>query len=30
VIGNNHPQLYPNSLVDVSDVTEEIGSKQGG
>jgi multiple sugar transport system substrate-binding protein len=30
VIGNNHPQLYESSLVDVSDVAEEIGSKQGG
>jgi len=30
VIGNNHPQLYANSLVDVSDVAEEIGGKQGG
>jgi multiple sugar transport system substrate-binding protein len=30
VIGNNHPQLYENSLVDMSDVAEEIGSKQGG
>ena len=30
VIDNNHPQLYESSLVDVSDVAEEIGKKQGG
>jgi len=27
---NNHPHLYSNSLVDVSDVAEEIGKAQGG
>jgi multiple sugar transport system substrate-binding protein len=30
IIANNHPHLYENSLVDVSDVAEEIGGKQGG
>jgi multiple sugar transport system substrate-binding protein len=30
VMANNHPLLYENALVDVSDVAEEIGSKQGG
>src|SRR6516165_4630166 len=27
---NNWPQLYPESVVDVSDVAEEIGKVQGG
>ena len=27
---NSHPQLYAESLADVSSVTEEIGAKQGG
>jgi multiple sugar transport system substrate-binding protein len=30
VLANNHPHLYESALVDVSDVAEEIGSKQGG
>jgi multiple sugar transport system substrate-binding protein len=30
IIANNHPHLYESSLVDVSDVAEEIGGKQGG
>jgi multiple sugar transport system substrate-binding protein len=30
VIANNHPQLYEGALVDVSDVAEEVGAKQGG
>jgi ABC-type glycerol-3-phosphate transport system substrate-binding protein len=28
--GNNWPQLYAESVADVSDVAEEIGEKQGG
>ncbi|MGD9804814.1 MAG: ABC transporter substrate-binding protein [Hyphomicrobiaceae bacterium] len=27
---NNHPHLYSNSLVDLSDVAEEVGKAQGG
>ena len=27
---NNWPQLYPESVIDVSDVAEEIGKAQGG
>ena len=27
---NNHPHLYFNSLVDLSDVAEEVGKEQGG
>src|SRR5690348_10136175 len=30
IVANNHAHLYESSLVDVSDVAEEIGSKQGG
>jgi len=30
IIANNHPLLYENSLVDVTDVAEEVGSRQGG
>jgi multiple sugar transport system substrate-binding protein len=30
IMANNHPLLYENALVDVSDVAEEIGGKQGG
>lgn len=30
IIANNHAHLYENALVDVSDVAEEIGAKQGG
>jgi multiple sugar transport system substrate-binding protein len=30
IIANNHPHLYESALVDVSDVAEEIGKKQGG
>ena len=30
ILANNHAHLYEASLVDVSDVAEEIGSKQGG
>ncbi|MGH7320698.1 MAG: ABC transporter substrate-binding protein [Candidatus Rokuibacteriota bacterium] len=30
LIWNNHPHLYESALVDMSDVAEEIGSKQGG
>ena len=30
IIANNQPLLYETSLVDVSDVAEEIGGKQGG
>jgi multiple sugar transport system substrate-binding protein len=30
VVANNHPHLYENAFVDVSDVAEEIGAKQGG
>src|SRR5881396_1736471 len=30
IVANNHPLLYENALVDVSDVAEEIGGKQGG
>jgi multiple sugar transport system substrate-binding protein len=30
ILANNHPHLYEASLVDVSDVAEEIGGKQGG
>jgi multiple sugar transport system substrate-binding protein len=30
ILANNHPHLYDNALVDVSDVAEDIGSKQGG
>ena len=30
IIANNHPLLYENSLVDVSDVAEEVGGRQGG
>lgn len=29
-VPNNYPQLYENALVDVSDVAEEVGRKQGG
>ena len=29
VLANNHPQLYEASLVDVSDVAEEIGAQAG-
>lgn len=27
---NNHPHLYSTSLVDISDVAEEVGKEQGG
>ena len=30
ILANNHAHLYETSLVDVSDVAEEIGGKQGG
>ncbi len=30
ILANNHAHLYENSLVDVSDVADEIGGKQGG
>ncbi|MGH7419917.1 MAG: ABC transporter substrate-binding protein, partial [Candidatus Rokuibacteriota bacterium] len=30
ILANNHAHLYEASLVDVSDVAEEIGRKQGG
>ena len=30
IVANNHPLLYESSLVDVSDVADEIGGKQGG
>jgi multiple sugar transport system substrate-binding protein len=30
IIANNHAHLYESALVDVSDVAEELGSKQGG
>jgi multiple sugar transport system substrate-binding protein len=30
IVANNHPLLYENALVDVTDVAEEIGGKQGG
>ena len=30
ILANNHAHLYENALVDVSDVAEEIGGKQGG
>src|SRR5437899_433275 len=30
ILANNHPQLYESAMVDVSDVAEEIGGKQGG
>lgn len=30
IIANNHPLLYETALVDVSDVAEEIGTRQGG
>jgi hypothetical protein len=30
ILANNHAHLYESSLVDVSDVAEEIGGKQGG
>src|SRR5688572_20237502 len=30
ILANNHAHLYQTSLVDVSDVAEEIGGKQGG
>jgi multiple sugar transport system substrate-binding protein len=30
IVANNHPLLYENALVDVSDVAEEIGGRQGG
>ena len=30
IVANNHPLLYESSLVDVTDVAEEIGGKQGG
>src|SRR5689334_4690858 len=30
IIANNQPLLYETSLVDVTDVAEEIGTKQGG
>jgi multiple sugar transport system substrate-binding protein len=30
IVANNHALLYENSLVDVTDVAEEIGRKQGG
>ena len=30
ILANNHPQLYESVMVDVSDVAEEIGGKQGG
>ena len=30
IVANNHPLLYENALVDVTDVAEEIGSRQGG
>src|SRR5262245_37860914 len=30
IMANNHPHLYESALVDVSDVAEEIGAKQGG
>ena len=29
-IANNHALLYDNALVDVSDIAEEVGGKQGG
>jgi multiple sugar transport system substrate-binding protein len=30
ILANNHAHLYESSLVDVSDVAEELGGKQGG
>ena len=30
ILANNHAHLYETSLVDVSDVADEIGGKQGG
>jgi multiple sugar transport system substrate-binding protein len=30
ILANNHAHLYDNAFVDVSDVAEEIGAKQGG
>ena len=30
IVANNHPLLYENALVDVTDVAEEIGGRQGG
>jgi multiple sugar transport system substrate-binding protein len=30
MLSNNHPHLYKASLVDVSDIAEEIGKAQGG
>src|SRR2546429_6881409 len=30
IVANNHALLYESSLVDVTDVAEEIGRKQGG
>ena len=30
ILANNHAHLYESSLVDMSDVAEEIGGKQGG
>jgi multiple sugar transport system substrate-binding protein len=30
LVVNNWPQLYAGSVVDVSDVAEEIGNTQGG
>src|SRR6195256_2814231 len=30
IVANNHALLYENSLVDVTDVAEDIGRKQGG
>jgi multiple sugar transport system substrate-binding protein len=30
IVANNHPLLYENSLVDVTDVADEIAGKQGG
>src|SRR5205085_9157409 len=30
MLNNNHPQLYAESLIDLSDVVEQIGSAEGG
>jgi multiple sugar transport system substrate-binding protein len=30
ILANNHAHLYESALVDVSDVAEEVGTKQGG
>jgi multiple sugar transport system substrate-binding protein len=30
IIANNHPLLHETALVDVSDVAEELGTRQGG